>query len=115
MLSGDATERACQVQIEILAKQADKALSELKATGDRGRDAEFDPDVCYRHERTSDLDPETLRSFRAIERTLLIAAPRLGEESADRLRWLLVEAAGLVAPAGSESRVEQATPLDVNC
>lgn len=103
MVGGEAGQRACEVQIEILAKQADKALSELKATGERGRDAEFDPDVCYRHERTSDLDPETLRAFRAIERTLLIAAPQLDEVPAARLRWLLVEAAALVAPAGRAS------------
>jgi hypothetical protein len=106
MVSGDTSDRACEVQIEVLVAWADKPLAELKSTGRRGGDAEFDPAAFYTHERTSDVDPQMLRAYRALERNFLIAAPRLGDDAAERLRRHLVDAAGIVAPPGHEERDE---------
>lgn len=104
MVSGDTSDRACQVQVEVLVAWADKPLSEMKSTGRRGGDAEFDPLAFYTHERASDVDPEMLRAYRALERNFHIAAPRLEEETSERLRRYLVDAARIVAPPGHDDK-----------
>ena len=102
MVAGDTSARACEVQVEVLIAWADKPLAELKSTGRRGGDAEFDPLAFYTHERASDVDPQMLRAYRALERNFHIAAPRLDEEMAERLRRHLVDAAHIVAPPGRD-------------